>query len=228
MYKISCHARKVEGEGPNSPEEMGYPHATHDILRFSTPCSQGPRAAYVRKAARAHAREEAIGANERAIRWRRSTATAVVNKRTDTATSFRMSRVARENTSLELAVRRELRKRGVCYRLHRKDLPGSPDIFVPALRAALFVHGCFWHGHDCPKGTRRPIKNAAYWESKIALNQRRDARVIAELADLRIRSLVIWECQRTSFGSIAEDLRHKYIRQRERNSRKKTLVGLKA
>src|SRR5215470_20195055 len=95
-----------------------------------------------------------------------------------------MRRVKGKDTSPELKVRRLLRKLGVGYRLHRADLPGKPDIAMPGRRLALFVHGCFWHGHDCARGSRVPKQNRDYWTTKVARNRARDARTQAELAAL--------------------------------------------
>jgi DNA mismatch endonuclease (patch repair protein) len=106
-----------------------------------------------------------------------------------------MRRVKGRDTGPELTVRRLLWDAGYRYRLHRKDLPGKPDIVLPGRRAAVFVHGCFWHGHDCARGARRPKANADYWKAKIARNVDRDARVQTELADAGWRPLTVWECE---------------------------------
>jgi DNA mismatch endonuclease, patch repair protein len=106
-----------------------------------------------------------------------------------------MRKVPGRNSSAELKVRRLLRALGVGYRLHRKDLPGSPDIVMAGRRLAVFVHGCFWHGHDCRRGARAPKAHADYWSAKIARNKERDARVQAELTALGWRPVVVWECE---------------------------------
>ena len=82
-----------------------------------------------------------------------------------------MQAVKSENTGPELAVRRLAHRMGYRFRLHRKDLPGKPDLVFPRLRKAVFVHGCFWHGHDCARGARVPVQNSAYWTKKIAGNR---------------------------------------------------------
>src|SRR6187402_1117299 len=87
-----------------------------------------------------------------------------------------MGRVKGKNTSPELIVRKALHRLGARFRLHRKDLPGAPDIVLPGRRLTIFVHGCFWHGHDCARGSRVPKQNRDYWVAKVARNVARDAR----------------------------------------------------
>lgn len=106
-----------------------------------------------------------------------------------------MRRVKGHDTRPELLVRRTLTRLGARYRLHRKDLPGAPDIVLPGRRLALFVHGCFWHGHDCRRGARTPKTNREYWTAKVARNRARDARSCAELAEAGWRVAIIWECE---------------------------------
>lgn len=105
-----------------------------------------------------------------------------------------MRRVKGKNTSPELKVRKALTGLGARYRLNRKDLPGSPDIVMAGRRLAIFVHGCFWHGHDCARGSRVPKANRDYWTAKVARNVARDARTAAELAAAGWRVETIWEC----------------------------------
>lgn len=92
-------------------------------------------------------------------------------------------------------VRRLLTRMGYRYRLHRADLPGKPDIAFVGRRKAIFVHGCFWHGHDCPRGARMPRANADYWRAKIARNRARDAETGEALARMGWLRLVVWECE---------------------------------
>lgn len=106
-----------------------------------------------------------------------------------------MARIRQKNTGPELKVRKLLTRMGLRYRLHRRDLPGSPDVVFPGRRAALFVHGCFWHAHDCPRGARRPKRNADYWTAKTARNVQRDAEVEAKLIALGWRPVTVWECE---------------------------------
>lgn len=118
-----------------------------------------------------------------------------------------MRRVKGRDTGPELTVRRLLWGAGYRYRLHRKDLPGRPDIAMAGRRAAVFVHGCFWHGHDCARGARRPKANADYWLAKIERKRARDARTTAELSALGWRSIIIWECELKDMPALALQLR---------------------
>ncbi len=106
-----------------------------------------------------------------------------------------MASVRSKNTKPELFVRSTAHRLGYRFRLHRKNLPGKPDIVFPSRRVALFVNGCFWHGHDCTHGQRSPLTNAEYWSDKIRRNIERDLRVHNELVDLGWNPVVIWECQ---------------------------------
>lgn len=105
-----------------------------------------------------------------------------------------MARVRSQDTGPERRLRRLLTGLGARYRLHRKDLPGSPDVVMPGRRLAFFVHGCFWHGHDCPRGARVPKANRDYWLAKVARNVARDARAQAALVDAGWRVETVWEC----------------------------------
>ena len=105
-----------------------------------------------------------------------------------------MRQVKAKGTSPELKVRKLLWGMGLRYRLHRKDLPGAPDIVLPSRKLAVLVHGCFWHGHDCARGARVPKQNRPYWTQKIERNRQRDARTQAELVAKGWTPLVVWEC----------------------------------
>lgn len=107
---------------------------------------------------------------------------------------FNMSRVHSKNTKPELLLRGGLHARGFRFRLHRRDLPGSPDLVFPCFQAVVLVNGCFWHGHDCPK-SKLPTTRTEFWSTKIANNRARDARVLQALAEAGWRTLVIWECK---------------------------------
>src|ERR1700694_1858654 len=97
----------------------------------------------------------------------------MVDRVTQQARSAMMSAVRHENTGPEKLVRSRLFAAGYRFRLHRRDLPGSPDIVLPLHRLAVFVHGCFWHGHACPRG-RPPKSNVEFWASKVERNRARD------------------------------------------------------
>jgi len=112
----------------------------------------------------------------------------------DPATRSRMmSGIKGKNTKPELQVRLGLHAMGFRYRLHPKAIPGKPDVWLPKHRAAIFVHGCFWHGHDCSL-FKMPGTRQEFWSGKIETNRVRDARVDEMLAQQGIRRLSIWEC----------------------------------
>jgi len=111
-----------------------------------------------------------------------------------------MRRVKGRDTSPERAVRAILRAAGVGYRLGGMGLPGRPDVVMKGRRVAVFVHGCFWHGHDCPRGARKPKANADYWAAKIERNRARDARVQSELLAAGWRVVTVWECEMRASG----------------------------
>jgi DNA mismatch endonuclease (patch repair protein) len=123
------------------------------------------------------------------------------------ARSAVMRRVKGRNTTPELKVRRALTALGARYRLHRADLPGKPDIVMPGRRLAIFVHGCFWHGHDCARGARVPKDNRDYWVGKVARNRARDERSRDALAALGWRVETIWECDLKDAAALDARLR---------------------
>ncbi|GAK46717.1 DNA mismatch endonuclease vsr [Tepidicaulis marinus] len=104
-----------------------------------------------------------------------------------------MSGIRGKNTKPELAVRKALHRLGFRYRLHDRSLPGKPDLVFPKYRAVIFVHGCFWHGHDCHL-FKWPKTRQEFWRNKIEKNRSNDARAIAELEEQGWRVAVIWEC----------------------------------
>lgn len=105
-----------------------------------------------------------------------------------------MSRIRSKNTKPELTVRSLLHRLGYRFRLHRKDLPGRPDIVLPRHRKIILVHGCFWHGHTCRLASK-PKTNQHYWRTKILANKARDTRNLQALTALGWRVLEIWECE---------------------------------
>jgi DNA mismatch endonuclease (patch repair protein) len=105
-----------------------------------------------------------------------------------------MRAVKSRDTKPELVVRKLLRSIALGYRLCRVDLPGKPDVVYGRRRLAIFVHGCFWHGHDCARGARAPRTNAAYWSAKIARNRARDEANLKALAAQGWRTIVVYEC----------------------------------
>src|SRR5436305_1667191 len=118
-----------------------------------------------------------------------------------------MGRISSRNTLPEVRVRSVLHQMGFRFRLHRKDLPGKPDIVLPKWRTVILVHGCFWHGHEnCCEG-HVPKSNSAYWAPKLARKRQRDAENAEKLQDLGCKRLVIWECQTYSLKKIEERLR---------------------
>ncbi|GAA5071263.1 DNA mismatch endonuclease Vsr [Roseibacterium beibuensis] len=106
-----------------------------------------------------------------------------------------MAKVRSQNTKPELAVRRYLHARGLRFRLHRRDLPGKPDMVFPSRRVAVFVHGCFWHQHPGCRRAKLPQTRADFWREKLEANVRRDAAALAALEILGWTALVVWECE---------------------------------
>lgn len=122
----------------------------------------------------------------------------MVSKMTDTLTpssrSALMSRIRGKDTKPELVVRSLLHRMGYRFRLHRRDLPGSPDIVLPRLGVVVFVHGCFWHRHPRCKGATSPKSNTNFWQNKFAANVERDKRNRRDLRRLGWKVMVVWEC----------------------------------
>ena len=106
-----------------------------------------------------------------------------------------MGRIRGKDTKPEILVRKKLHAAGFRFRLHRKDLPGRPDITLPKHKTVIFVHGCFWHGHEGCKANRIPKTNAEFWSAKIARNRARDAENRAALEAKGWRVVVVWECE---------------------------------
>ena len=116
-----------------------------------------------------------------------------------------MGRVRQKNTKPEIVVRSLAHQLGYRFRLHRRDLPGRPDLVFPKLKKVIFVHGCFWHRHGCSKATT-PKSNLAYWQPKFAENVERDKRAIAELLSLGWEPMVVWECETRDIDALSQSL----------------------
>ena len=116
--------------------------------------------------------------------------------------SRQMALIRSKDTKPELIVRMVAHRLGYRYRLHRKDLPGKPDLVFPGRRAIIVVHGCFWHGHNCKRGSRVPKTRTEYWRVKIAGNADRDRKAVAALEADGWRVLTIWECELTNQSSL--------------------------
>jgi len=114
-----------------------------------------------------------------------------------------MAAVRSRDTTPEKFVRSLLHRLGYRFRLHRKDLPGCPDIVLPRHRAVVFVHGCFWHAHRCKAGDRLPATNTEFWRNKRNENVIRDRAAIGRLRRLGWRILVVWECETNDAVAIA-------------------------
>ncbi len=112
-----------------------------------------------------------------------------------------MSSIRAKDTLPELIVRRLLHREGFRYRLHVAALPGKPDLVFPSLKAVIFIHGCYWHGHDCP-AFKLPSTNRRFWRTKLFGNRRRDQRAIKLLNAQGWRVLVIWECATRGQGAL--------------------------
>ncbi len=119
-----------------------------------------------------------------------------------------MAGIRGRNTKPELVVRRGLHAAGFRFRLHRADLPGRPDVVLPKHRVVIFVHGCFWHGHEGCANFRMPMTNSEFWQEKIGRNVERDRTVIKALRNRRWRILVVWECQtrRSTLKHLVEEI----------------------
>lgn len=118
-----------------------------------------------------------------------------------------MRAVKSRNTEPELKVRRLIHGMGYRYRLHGSHLPGNPDLVFGPRRKVVFVHGCFWHGHNCKRGDRIPKTNRTYWRKKIETNRQRDIQNLKSLQRIGWQALVVWECEIANSNHIAERVR---------------------
>ncbi len=121
--------------------------------------------------------------------------------------SERMSRIRGKDTEPEMLVRRIVWRMGFRYRLHRRDLPGTPDLAFIGRKKAIFVHGCFWHQHEDCGIYRMPKTRRGFWLPKLRENKERDARNVARLRDMGWAVLVVWECELRDTEAVAERLR---------------------
>jgi len=122
-----------------------------------------------------------------------------------------MSKIKSSDTKPELKVRKVLYKLGYRYRLHRKDLPGKPDIVIPKYKIAIFVNGCFWHRHENCIEASRPKTNSAFWENKLTKNVERDLKNYSSLSSDDWKVLVLWECEVEKNSDEAELLINKQL-----------------
>jgi DNA mismatch endonuclease (patch repair protein) len=128
-----------------------------------------------------------------------------MDDRTPQQRSENMSAVRGKNTAPERLVRSTLHRLGFRCRLHRKDLPGTPDIVFPGRRSMMFIHGCFWHGHKCRRGSL-PSSNTEFWQRKIAGNCARDGRTKKELRHQGWLVMTVWECETKDKGKLEKRL----------------------
>ncbi|MFR7638489.1 MAG: very short patch repair endonuclease [Allobaculum sp.] len=108
--------------------------------------------------------------------------------------SRNMARIRSEDTKPEMFIRKKLFAAGYRYRIHKKGLPGKPDLFLKKYNTAIFIHGCFWHRHKNCKLAYTPKSNMEFWQKKFSANTERDRRQTEELQNMNIRVLIIWEC----------------------------------
>jgi len=134
-----------------------------------------------------------------------------------------MQSVGTRDTGPEMTVRRLLHGLGFRYRLHSKRLPGKPDIVFPVRKKAIFVHGCFWHGHDCAKG-QLPKSRREYWEPKLKTNIARDAAQVIALRALGWSALTVWQCETTVSRTLTKRL-VRFIEGRPRSANNRKQIG---
>lgn len=116
-----------------------------------------------------------------------------------------MAAVRSKDTTPELRVRRALHALGYRFSLHSARLPGKPDLVLRKFRTAIFIHGCFWHGHGCRKG-RRPKTNRSFWTAKVETNRRRDRRVRNRLRKDGWRVITVWQCQTRALDKVVDKI----------------------
>ncbi|WP_201864464.1 very short patch repair endonuclease [Microvirga soli] len=129
----------------------------------------------------------------------------MVDTRTPEQRRYIMQSVRSKNTGPEMIVRRIAHALGYRFRVHRRDLPGTPDLVFPSRRKAIYVHGCFWHGHGCPKG-KLPKSRPEFWIPKIARNKERDADTVAAMEAMGWETLTLWQCETKDRDAVVKAL----------------------
>lgn len=137
----------------------------------------------------------------------RSTGQVVVDSVSKEKRSWIMGRVKGQNTRPEKLVRSLLHRMGYRFRIQRADLPGRPDIVLPKYHAVIFVHGCYWHRHDCPNGKRLPKTRLDFWLPKLEGNRLRDVKNQEKLVQMGWKVLILWECMLKDKISLQEKIR---------------------
>ena len=117
-----------------------------------------------------------------------------------------MSLIRSKNTNPELIIRKTLHQLGFRFRLHRKDLPGRPDIVLTKYKRVIFVNGCFWHGHNCKRGDSFPKTNKEFWQNKILKNRERDKKTEKLLQEHGWKVITIWECELKNYQKLTDRL----------------------
>lgn len=135
-----------------------------------------------------------------------------MDKLTPEHRSWNMSRIKSSNTKPELIVRSILHRMGFRFRLHRKDIPGKPDIVLPKYKTVIFVHGCFWHRHEGCKYAYTPKSRVDFWEAKFSSNIKRDIKVKKQLDELNWNIFVIWECELSDINSLRKKIQKYFNR----------------
>jgi DNA mismatch endonuclease (patch repair protein) len=130
----------------------------------------------------------------------------MVDFMTSAQRSAHMAKIRSKNTKPELQLRRALHAAGFRYRLHDPTLPGRPDLVFAGRRKVIFVNGCFWHGHDCPVGSRLPKSNTDFWADKRRRNQERDSLQRMQLTVMGWKYLDVWECEVTANANLVVDV----------------------
>lgn len=126
--------------------------------------------------------------------------------------SENMRAIRSKDTKPEMAVRSLVHQMGYRFRLHRSDLPGKPDIVFPARRKVIFVHGCFWHAHNCRSGLI-PNTNQEFWLAKLEINKSRDSKNLVALNEIGWKSLVIWQCELKDIVALRRKIK-RFLRKR--------------